>query len=549
MKLLNCLLIGLVLTGFYGCQETESKKPNVLFVLLDDLGYSDLGCYGGEINTPHIDQLGTQGLRYESIYNSARCCPSRAALMTGLYPPQAGIADFTSNKPKEGKGPAYLGHLREDCVTLGEVLKSAGYGTYYVGKWHMHEKTNPVKRGFDEFYGYDMGYAQDQWDPDAYIRLPEGRAKEIDKPKGEFYATDIFNGYALKFLEKAKEKEDQPWFLFLGHSSPHFPVQAPKETVDKYFDLYMQGWDKLREERFTQFKKIGLIDDEARWKLSERAIVPVDRDVVANGFSGLQNPAWNSLDMDRKRDLARRMATFAAMVEHVDNGIGQIVNYLKQTGQYDNTIIMLTSDNGACYEWGPFGFDKGSRRGITLMHKGDSLNLVGQIGSSSSYGSAWANMCNTPLQLYKHFTHEGGVASPFIVHWPNGIKEKTGEWIREKTHLIDVMPTLCELTGAQYPETFNGNSIQKMEGVSLVKTFKGEKLGERPIYFSHQGAKAVVLGDWKAVWGKRMPYEISWELYNLKEDRCEINNLADRYPEKVKELAAMWEEYAIRVGL
>ena len=549
MKFLQYLLTGLVLIILVSCQEKANRKPNVLFVLFDDLGYSDLGCYGGEIKTPHIDKLGINGLRYESIYNSARCCPSRAALMTGLYPPQAGIADFTTNKPKKDLGPAYLGHLRDDCVTLAEVLKTVGYNTYYVGKWHMHEKTSPVKRGFDEFYGYDMGYAQDQWNPNAYVRKPEGRAKEIDKPEGEFYATDIFNEYSLEFLKQAREKEDQPWFLFLSHSSPHFPVQAPKETIDKYFETYMKGWDKIREERFAQLKNVGLIENEYRWALAERALVPVDRDVVANGYSGNQNPAWDSLDIDRQRDLARRMATFAAMVEHVDNGVGQIVEYLRETDQYDNTIIMVTSDNGACYEWGPFGFDGPSRKGITILHKGDSLNLVGQIGSSPSYGSAWANMCNTPLRLYKHFTHEGGVASPFIVHWPDQIKENTGSWIRERTHLIDIMPTLCEITGAQYPETFNQNSIQAMEGVSLVNTFNGGQLEERSIFFSHFGAKAVVLGDWKAVWGKNMPYEIQWELYNLKEDRCETNDLAAKYPEKVEELSAMWDEYAERVGL
>ena len=553
MRRKQCLLLVLILTFIFSCQQknepVEKQKPNILFVLLDDLGYSDLGCYGGEINTPNMDQLGYNGLRYESIYNSARCCPSRAALMTGLYPPQAGIANFTTNKPKKDLGPAYLGHLREDCVTLGEVLKSGGYGTYYVGKWHMHERTDPVKRGFDEFYGYDMGYAQDQWDPNAYIRKPEGREKEIDKPEGEFYATDIFNDYALEFLKQAEQKGDEPWFLFLGHSSPHFPVQAPKESIDKYFDVYIKGWDNIREERYDNLKTVGLIENESRWSLTDRAIVPTDRDIVANYFSGQQNPAWSSLDTDRKRDLARRMATFAAMVEHVDKGIGKIVDYLKRTGQFDNTIIMITSDNGACFEWGPYGFDGPSRKGITTLHKGDSLNIIGQNGTHSSYGSAWANMCNTPLKLYKHFTHEGGVASPFIVHWPNQIKDKAGSWIRERTHLIDIMPTLCDITGSEYPKTFNGNAIQDMEGVSLVSTFKDEALDERPIYFSHYGAKAVVLGDWKAVWGKKMPYEIQWELYNLKEDRCETKDLAGQYPEKVEKLAAMWQEYSDRVGL
>ena len=553
MKLLNYFITGLFFLIIISCQvkkgQVQKKKLNILFVLLDDLGYSDLGCYGGEIKTPNIDQLGFNGIRYESIYNSARCCPSRAALMTGLYPPQAGIANFTTKNPKEELGPAYLGHLRNDCVTLGEVLKSEGYNTYYVGKWHMHEKTDPVKRGFDEFYGYDMGYAQDQWDPTAYVRKPEGRKKEIEKKENDFYATDVFNEYSLEFLRQAKTKKDQPWFLFLGHSSPHFPVQAPKETIDKYFDIYMKGWDKIREERFENLKNVGLVENESRWKLTERATVPVDNDIVANGFSGEQNPAWDSLDIDRQKDLARRMATFAAMVEHVDNGIGQIVKYLKESNQYENTVIMVTSDNGACYEWGPFGFDGASRKGKTILHKGDSLNLIGQKGSNSSYGSAWANMGNTPLRLYKHFTHEGGVASPFIVHWPDQIKENAGKWIREKTHLIDIMPTLCEITGAEYPKYYNDYEIQKMEGVSLVRTFRNIKLEERPIFFSHFGAKAVVLGDWKAVWGKNMPYEISWELYNLKQDRCETTNLADQFPDKVKELSAMWDDYADRVGL
>ncbi|MCT4646681.1 MAG: arylsulfatase [Carboxylicivirga sp.] len=553
MRLIAICAVLILLVSFSGCINKPAKetkeKPNILFVLLDDLGYSDLGCYGGEINTPNIDKLGMSGIRYEGIYNSARCCPSRAALMTGLYPGQAGIADFTTNKPKEGKGPAYLGHLRDDAVTMGEVLKTAGYGTYYVGKWHLHHKTTPTARGFDEFYGYDRGYAQDQWDPEVYIRMPEGRKKEIDKPRGEFYATDIFNDYALEFLKQAEKKKDQPWFLFLGHSSPHFPVQAPKESIDKYFEQYMQGWDVLRGKRFTRLKEIGLIENDNRWSLTERSVVPVDLDNVTNGFAGMQNPAWESLDIDRKRDLARRMATFAAMVEHVDKGVGQIVDYLKETDQYDNTIIMLTSDNGACYEWGPFGFDGRSRKGINIVHKGDSLNLVGQDGTHSSYGSAWANMCNTPLKLYKHFTHEGGVASPFIVNWPKGIKNMNGKWNREKVHLIDIMPTLCEISGAKYPENFKGNSIQAMEGVSLLNSFNGNALEERPIFFSHMKAKAVVLGDWKAVWSKKMPHEIKWELYNLKEDRCEINDLAEEYPDKVNEMAEMWDAYAQRVGL
>ncbi|MCG8696547.1 MAG: arylsulfatase, partial [Bacteroidales bacterium] len=467
-------------------KKTASKEsqPNMVFVLLDDLGYSDLGCYGGEIKTPHIDNLATGGVRFESIYNSARCCPSRASLMTGLYPPQAGIADFTTRKPRKNAGKAYLGHLRNDCVTMGEVLKGAGYNTYYVGKWHMHEVTGPTKRGFDEFYGYTMGYAMDQWDPKGYKRLPEGREMEINVPEGEYYATDVFNDYAIEFIKQG-EKSGKPWFVFVGHSSPHFPVQAPKETVDKYYEMYLRGWDVLREERFERMKQIGLITDDS-WTLTERSLVPVDKEKIANGFPGKQNPAWNTLEEKQQKDLARRMAVFAAMVEHVDNGIGQIVKHLKESGNLENTIIMLTSDNGACYEWGPLGFDGPSRRGITKIHEGAALDSVGGPGTWHSYGSAWANMCNTPFRLYKHYTHEGGVASPFVVHWPAGIRlSNTGTWVREKIHLVDIMPTVCEVAGANYPETFNDTIIQPMQGVSLANVINGTKIPSRSIYFSH----------------------------------------------------------------
>lgn len=542
-KLLILVLAGLPMVGV---AKKSPEKPNVLFVLLDDLGYSDLGCYGGEIATPNIDGLAKDGVRFEAIYNSARCCPSRASLMTGLYPPQAGIADFTTPKPKPG-GLAYLGRLRDDCVTLGDVLHEAGYSTYYVGKWHMHSETNPVKRGFDEYYGYSMAHSLDQWSPELYERLPEGRAKEIDKPAGEFYATDVFTEYALEFIKQG-QAQDKPWFLFLGHSSPHFPIQAPVESIDKYFDLYMQGWDVLREGRFKRMREIGLIDGE-RWRFTDRSIVPVDDDAVANYFSGVQNPAWETLDEDRKKDLARRMATFAAMVDHVDQGMGRIIEYLKKIGAYDNTVIMLTSDNGACYEWGPFGFDGVSRKGEQILHKGEQLKEIGAPGTHSSYGSAWANLGNTPLRLYKHFTHEGGVASPFIVHWPDGIKKNKGSWVRESIHLIDVMPTLCELAGASYPLNYRGADIQPMEGKSLLEAFRGGHLDNRSIYFSHQGARAVVNGQWKLVWGKRMPEKPTWELYDLSKDRCETTDVAGEHPEIVQKLSDEWGAYAKRTGI
>jgi arylsulfatase A-like enzyme len=541
---LRLALLGLLCCTLVWCSAIAAERPNIVLILADDLGYSDLGCYGGEIGTPHVDALAAEGVRFTQFYNSARCCPSRASLMTGLYPSQAGIGDFTTGKPSPTRGPGYLGRLNNQCATLAEVLGAAGYGCYYVGKWHMHEETGPILRGFDEFYGYTRGHSHDQYDADYYLRLPEGRKKEIDPPTGEYYATDVFNEYAIEFIRQG-QKRGKPWFVFLGHSSPHFPVQAPAERADRHEATYLRGWDALREERYDRMQKIGLIDGK-QWKLTPRAIVPVDRDDIANGYSGKQNPAWNSLDEPRQRDLARRMAVFAAMVETVDQGVGQIVDHLKKTDDLENTLILFLSDNGACYEWGPFGFDGTSRRGTTMLRTGDELRKTGGPGTHQSYGSAWANLGNTPLRLYKHFTHEGGISTPMIAHWPAGIG-KPDKWIRAPAHVMDVMPTLIEATGAKYPEELRDNSITPVEGTSLLPLMRGQCLPDRSIGFDHQGARALRQGDWKLIWSKRMPHEIEWELYNLAEDRCETNDLAAKHPERMRMMAADWERWARHV--
>lgn len=466
--------------------------------------------------------------------------------MTGLYPPQTGIASFTTQQPNKKKGPAYLGRLNEQCVTLGEVLGAADYGCYYVGKWHLHHETGPIRSGFDEFYGYTFDHSHDQWDANYYQRLPEGRPREIDPDPGEFYATDVFNQYALEFIRQGQQREE-PWFLFLGHSSPHFPVQAPASNADKYYKTYLRGWDVLRQERFERMQELGLVDND-RWTLTERSLVPVDRDDIANGFSGQQNPTWNRLDEDRRRDLARRMALFAAMVEQVDRGVGDIVSHLKQTGDYENTLILLLSDNGACYEWGPFGFDGRSRLGNTKLHTGDELQAMGGPGTHHSYGSGWANLGNTPFRLYKHFTHEGGVCTPFIAHWPQGI-EPMQDWVRQPGHIIDVMPTLRAVAKAEYPTRAHEQAIAPEAGISLLPAFAGNSLPRRPIYFEHQAARGILVHPWKAVWGKRMPWENHWELYDLSRDRCETNNLAEQYPRRLQDMVRQWEAYEQQMGL
>ncbi|HCS54434.1 MAG TPA: arylsulfatase, partial [Planctomycetaceae bacterium] len=490
--------------------------------------------------------LAAGGVRFTQLYNSARCCPSRASLMTGLYPSQAGIGDFTTNKPNPKRGPGYLGRLNNECATLAEVLKPAGYGCYYVGKWHMHPETGPIKRGFDEFYGYTNDHSHDQYDADYYFRLPENRKKEIDPPAKDFYATDVFNEYALEFIRQGQAAH-KPWFLFLGHSSPHFPIQAPAERADKYEAIYRRGWDVLREERYERMQELGLVNGD-HWQLSPRSIVPVDRDDIANGYPGEQNPAWDELNQDRQFDLARRMAIFAAMVEGVDHGVGQIIEHLKSTNDFENTLILFLSDNGACYEWGPFGFDGKSRLGKTTMRTGDQLREIGGRGTHQSYGSAWANLGNTPFRLYKHFTHEGGISTPMIAHWPEGIK-KNSNWVREPAHVMDIMPTLIEVAGATYPQSLDGNQITPVEGTSLLPAMRGKHLPERAIGFDHQAAHAFRKGDWKAVYAKRMPHELKWELYNLAEDRCEMNNLAEVYPVRLQKMVSEWEDWARHVGV
>ncbi len=523
------------------------RAPNVLLILADDLGYSDLGCYGGELYTPNLDALGNNGLRYTSFCTSARCCPSRASLLTGLYPHQTGVGSFTTEKPTPGWGPAYTGHLLPNCVTLAQILGSAGYSTWMVGKWHLGIP-GPIELGFQNYYGFKnlLAHSEGQWDPAKYTRLPAKVKPELEYASGKFYVTDVFTDYSLEFLRQARQQPNKPWFLYLAYSSPHFPLHAPKEDIDRLVPTYRKGWDFLRADRFERMKRLGLVPVDT--PLPPRSLVPVDRDDIANGYSGQPNPAWDSLAVNRREDLARRMAAYAAMVEHIDRGVGRLVADLKQHGELDNTVVLFMSDNGACYEWGPFGFDGVSREGLNTLHEGPALQNIGQPGTHHSYGSGWAMLCNTPLRLYKHFCQEGGLASPLIVHWPVGIPEG-GRWVRDPAALMDILPTICDLTGALYPKSLKGHQITPVEGVSLVPTFSGKPLAARTLAFEHQEARALRRGDWKVVWGKRMPTPPAWELYNLRTDPCEQFDLSGREPVLAGELAGEWLQWAKRVGV
>lgn len=508
-----------------------AARPNILLIVADDLGWSDLGCYGGEIHTPNLDRLAQSGIRFTQFYNAARCCPSRASILTGLYPHQAGMGNMTSPKPR-ADFPGYAGVLNERNVTIPEVLKKAGYSTWMAGKWHLGPP-GPVGRGFDEFYGMVHGF-DSFWDPSRYTRLPADR-KARTYPEGGFYATGAITDHALDFLAEARRRAT-PFFFYLAYNAPHFPLHAPREVIDKYMPVYERGWDFIRRQRFERMRAMGLIRRE--WKFTPRSVIPANRFNTQTGWAGKENPAWDWLDPARRKDLARRMATFAAMVEVMDRNIGRVIEDLRATGQLDNTLVLFFSDNGACAEWDPYGFDFSSGP-KNHLHQGEELARMGQPGTYHSYGSGWANACNTPWRLYKHYNHEGGITTPLIAHWPAGIRRRNAI-DHQPGHIIDLMPTCVELSGAAYPP-----GMPPMEGRSLLAALEGKPLGRDALYWEHEGNRAIRAGKWKAV---AVDPAGRWELYDMEADRTEMNDLAARQPERLKAMIRQWEQWARRTN-
>ncbi len=521
-------------------------RPNILLILADDLGWSDLGCYGGEIKTPTLDALAAGGVKFTQFYNTARCCPSRASLLTGLYPHQAHVGNMTQDRGEEF--PGYRGTLQADSVTLAEVLRDAGYRTSMVGKWHLHmAKTDvkPTDRGFEDFYGMLGGY-NSCWDESPYYtrwpktRTPRTYTSAKDGVPGTFYATDAFADYSLDFLAEAR-REKKPFFHYLAFNAPHFPLHAHESDIAKYENMYFaKGWDAIRADRLARMKQLGLVP--ADLALPPRSVVPPKSHAKPSPYAGQENPAWTSLPEDRRRDLARRMAVFAAMVDRMDQAIGRVVADLKAHGQFDNTLILFLSDNGACWEWDPLGFD-GSSSPQNVLHTGADLKKLGQPGDYTSYGSGWANAGNTPWRLYKHFSHEGGIRTPLIAHWPAGLKAR-GEIRTQAGHLIDLMPTFVELAEAKYPAERRGTAIQPMEGRSLVPALTADRPIARtaPLFFEHDGSRAVRDGDWKLV----SLVGDAWELYDLAADPTEMRNVSSAQPERVRAMSAQWMEWAQR---
>ena len=522
------------------------QKPNIVVIMADDLGFSDLGCYGGEVDTPALNGLAENGLRFNAFYNTSRCCPSRAALLTGQYPHQAGIGQMTMDRNL----PGYRGRLDEQTVTLAEVLKTAGYQTGMVGKWHVSPTENlggneqlewlnhqteketfsdldtyPTARGFDKYYGNIWGVV-DYFDPFALVNGTEP-VKEVPK---DFYYTDAIGDSAVAYVDHFV-REEKPFFLYVAHCAPHWPLMAPEEEIKKYEQVYDEGWQKIREERYKKLIEKGIFKGDTT-KLSEFMFPDLK-------WAENENENWDS----------RAMAVHAAMIDRMDQNIGKLIDKLEATGQLDNTVIMFMSDNGASSErpsqYG-IGFDRPSEtrdgREIHYPVKKSEEHLAGPETVMSGIGPVWANVANTPFRYWKARVYEGGITSPFIVHWPAGIKEN-GAVKTQAAHIIDIMPTLLELSGATYPDEFNGNTIDPYMGESMVSAFTNTE--EAPInetlFWEHFGAAALRQGDWKLV---KLDGNADWELYNLKEDRTEMNNLAAKYPERLKAMQEEWNAMA-----
>ena len=515
---LTTLGLGAATIAIPSCSHSNrvaGDKPNVVLIMADDMGFSDIGCYGGEINTPNIDRLAEGGLRFTQFYNNSICVPTRASLLTGLYPQQVGIY---GNSPR----------VYENCVTLAEVLKEAGYRTLMTGKWHAKEI--PIERGFDRYFGLCDGCCnffnpgpRRQGEPEPGRKLTSygyPRRWAIDDkeyrpyaPQDEnFYTTDAFTDYALDYLDQYRS-EDQPFFLYLAYTSPHYPLHAWPEDIAKYRGKYMIGWDELRKQRFDRQLKMGLFNKQF-------SMSPRDDSV----------PRWEDIKNKEAWDL--KMAVYAAMIDRMDQNIGRILRKIRELGKEENTLFIFLSDNGGCAGEANY-----------------TPNIPpGPVESYRSVDAPWANASNTPFRKYKVWDHEGGICTPFIAYWPKVI-ENGGTITDQVGHIIDIMATFVEITGTNYPLSYNDRKVLPMEGKSLLPIFKGKKREGHEAQFwqsSREGHRAVRSGKWKLVSPNS---DAAWELYDIEADRVEIHNLAEKYPEKVQELEELYHNWASKVGI
>lgn len=459
-----------------------AARPNVVVIMCDDMGFSDLGCYGGEISTPHLDRLAANGLRFTQFYNTAKCETSRRSLMSGLWHTQ------------------YETRPARNFVTVAEVMRAAGYTTLMTGKWHIDGE--PLTRGFDRYFGHLSG-ATDFFHGDNTFRLDD---RPFTVPKQGFYTTDANTDYAMQFVGEAVQRKDKPFFLYIAYNAPHYPLQAPKELIDRYRGRYRIGWDELRKQRYARQLEMGLIRKD--WPLSPR---PADV------------KPWDSLTAAQQDDQDLKMATFAAMVDRLDWNIGRLMARLRELGVDRNTIVMFFSDNGGC------PFDRNKKNEIPPW----------EGGGHWTYDASWAGASNTPFRWYKQNNHEGGISSPMIVHWPAGIP-RGGQFVSTPAHLVDLLPTCAALAGATRPAEFEGVKLPPLAGQSLVPVLQGGTLTERTLYWTFGRNRAIRTGPWKLVSAVGGP----WELYHVEADRTELNDLAAREPARVAQLEAAWDRIA-----
>lgn len=558
-----CVFLALLLCftgGVLAAEEAKTDSPNIIYILSDDMGFSDIGCYGSEVATPNLDALADGGLRFTQFYNTGRCCPTRASLLSGLYPHQAGIGHMMEDRGYDG----YRGELNRNCVTIAEALKPAGYRTYMAGKWHVTSKVAPEgesdrsnwprQRGFDRFYGTIHG-AGSFFDPNTLTRdnafvspFADPQYTPDQMANGTFYYTDAIADHASRFIrEHHYETGAQPFFMYVAFTAAHWPMHALEHDIAKYEGKYDAGYDAIRDARYQRMIELGLISksNTVNWPIPD------------------QKKETEHWEWDR-----RNMEVYAAMIDNMDQGIGRIVESLKSTGQFENTLICFLEDNGGCAE----GYGRGGRGGprasqpslptlsdmylqpdMTPKQSRDGYpmrrgkgSMAGPADTAIGYGEGWATVSNTPFREYKHYVHEGGIATPLIVHWPAGLSRR-GELEHTPGHLIDLMATAIELSDATYPLTFhNGQTIKPMEGRSLVPTFSGKPIDRKAIYWEHEGNRAIRVGDEKLVAkGKNG----NWELYNIANDRSEQHDLSDQKPDRVTELAARWMAYAQRANV
>lgn len=511
-------------------------RPNIVVVMVDDMGYSDIGCYGGEIDTPHIDALASGGLRFSQFYNCGRCCPTRASLLTGLYPHRTGLGFMTA---RDYGQPGYRAELNRKCVTIAEALGESGYSTYMSGKWHVckdfaadgPQHNWPLQRGFDRFFGTLIATGS-QWNP---LTLVEGN--RFIEPTDDFFYTEAITDKAIEFLNQHKKQE--PFFLYVAHTAPHWPLHARAEMIKKYRGRFAAGWDTLRQRRLDHLIDEGLLPRNTT--LSKR-----DKSV----------PAWSEvLDAEWEQS---RMEAYAAMINHVDDGIGDLVAALKSKGQLQNTLIFFLSDNGGDSlehpngRIGSTGRPWAYMRYVPLYTRGRRPVIAGdypglKLGPDTTYGGygiKWAHLSNSPFRYYKKYAHEGGIATPLIAHWPEGIKRR-GELRHTPAHVIDIMATCLDVAGAKYPGEFDGQPVHSLDGKNLRPVFKRDQQLHDSLCWEHHGNRAVRAGDWKLVGVESE----GWELFDLKNDRTETRDLAAENPQVVHQLSQVYATWSRHCGV